>query len=186
MKPYNVTTFKPSSRFYSTRKISVQEVSVTPEGAESDYNHYRTTALKSTPDRAISILTADAMEWLKGQSPAYAAARDGDLGENLFVGGLAYDSFQVGQRYKVGTSVVLEVTEPVVPCANLCKLSYINSPDKSPKERVQACKDFIELLERKDGLRGWYAKVVVAGHVRVGDTMKLLKEKVTEEEEEDL
>ena len=108
----------------------------------------------------------------------------GDLGENILVGGVDYRYFQVGQRYKFssdkqpdsqqvsGDQVVIEVTEPMEPCANLCKLPYINDPSlDNAIERLSRCKDFIEAMGRNDGLRGWYAKVILGGLIQVGDSI---------------
>ena len=108
---------------------------------------------------------------------------DGDLGENTLVGGVSYDFFRVGQRYKfvpfergdaqelTTTSekkVILEITEKMEPCANLCKLSYINEESLEPKERIARCQEFIRFLDRYDGYRGWYAKVVQEGTISSG------------------
>ena len=49
----------PSSRHYTTRKPSLPMIAVSEKGVMGDYNHYRTVALKSTANRAISILTSD-------------------------------------------------------------------------------------------------------------------------------
>ncbi len=67
--------------------------------------------------------------------------------------------------------VIIEITEPMEPCANLCKLSYINDPSLQPKERVARCQYFIQALGKNDGLRGWYAKVIQGGVINVGDSL---------------
>ena len=125
--------------------------------------------------------------------------RDGDLGENVLVDGVDFDYFEVGMRYRffsssssskggdgggasadaammtAGTTteddVVVEITEPMVPCANLCKLPYINDSALEPKHRLARCQYFLEALGQKEGLRGWYARVVKGGMVRVGDSL---------------
>jgi hypothetical protein len=190
---------------------------VSGNGAAGDYNHYRTLALRSTPDRAISILTGDVGSYVRSLDGGYFADDgdgndaddgdgdrprrgywDGDLGENVLVDGVDFDYFEVGMRYRFFSSsskskegdggasadaailtegttteddVVVEITEPMVPCANLCKLSYINDQTLEPKHRVARCQYFLEALGQKDGLRGWYARVVKGGMVRVGDSL---------------
>ena len=66
----------------------------------------------------------------------------GDLGENILVDGVDCNFFQIGERYRFSSErdgdagskeastneVIVEITEPMEPCANLCKLSYINDP----------------------------------------------------------
>ena len=61
------------------------------------------------------------------------------------------------------------------PCGNLCKLPYINDPNiPTPKERVARCMNFLEPLDKKDGLRGWYAKVILGGVINVGDSLEVV------------
>ena len=55
----------PSSRYYTTRKDSLPMISVDKPGVVGDYNHYRTVALKSTVDRAVSILTDDVSVYIR-------------------------------------------------------------------------------------------------------------------------
>ncbi len=157
---------RPSSRFYTTRKDEQKEgIWVSKAGIRGDYNHYRTIALKGIPDRAVSLLTTDAMELLR--SYGYPAT-DGDLGENILLDKVCYSFFEPGMQYRLKCSeneVVLEITEPVIPCVNLCKLPYINNDSKTPKERIKGCQEFISLLDSKPGLRGWYAKVIKEGAI---------------------
>lgn len=106
----------------------------------------------------------------------------GDLGENLLIDGVDHSFFRIGERYRFSSGrdseavstneVIVEITEPMEPCANLCKLSYINGPSlASPKERVARCQYFIEALAQRQGLRGWYAKVVSGGFIKLGDSV---------------
>jgi MOSC domain-containing protein YiiM len=191
-RKYNPETSKPSSRQYTTRKDEFELLEVKQEGCQGDYNHYRTIAMKSTKDRAVSILTADVMASLRSTYyPLYQAPqimiKDGDLGENILVDGVTFRFFEVGQRYCFDSSraaacaastvagsvsskeqqpllqVILEITEPMEPCANLCKLPFINCDAIPPKERIQRCQDLILHLAKEDGYRGWYAKVVREG-----------------------
>lgn len=174
----------PSSRRYTTRKPSLPLIAVGDGGAAGDYNHYRTVALKSTPGRALSLLTRDVSAYIGTLDGGYFAKRgyrDGDLGENVLVEGVEFDFFRVGGRYRFssqpeGTAedVVIEVTEPMEPCPNLCKLPYIDDPAiQEPKEKLGRCQYFIAALGQKPGLRGWYARVVKGGVIRVGDMAAL-------------
>lgn len=193
----------PSSRHYTTRKPSLPMISVSEKGVTGDYNHYRTVALKSTADRAISILTHDVSSYIQTLDGGIFAKSsngytDGDLGENVLVKGVDYSFFKVGGRYRFSQKtsnssgnasssslasevelleedVIIEITEPMEPCANLCKLPFINDPTlPSARERVAKCQRFIAALGVKDGLRGWYAKVLSGGVIRVDDSVSLL------------
>mmetsp|Transcript_30077 Transcript_30077/g.45257 ORF Transcript_30077/g.45257 Transcript_30077/m.45257 type:complete len:325 (-) Transcript_30077:997-1971(-) len=194
----------PSSREYTTRKSSLPMISVSEKGVTGDYNHYRTVALKSTADRAISILTHDVSSYIQtldGGSFAKSGNgyTDGDLGENVLVKGVDFSFFKVGGRYRFSPKssnnsgnasassssssiiesaeedVIIEITEPMEPCANLCKRPFINDPSlSSARERVAKCQRFIAALGVKDGLRGWYAKVLSGGVIRLHDSVSLL------------
>jgi hypothetical protein len=192
-------------------------ITVEEAGVVGDYNHYQTVALKSTVDRAISILTNDVSTYIKSLEGGSFSNRYregekncplslfmnlnffnlvgaksstlalGDLGENILIEGVDFSFFRVGGRYRftskndAGSSgeskailneVIVEITEPMEPCANLCKLPYINDPSLiSARDRVMRCKYFIDVLGRKDGLRGWYAKVIRGGMIKVGDSI---------------
>ena len=195
-RPYQTDGSIPSSSKYTTRKPSLPMISLTEGGVSGDYNHYRTTALKSTPNRAISILTRDVSAYINSLDNGYFASkgnsvgyRDGDLGENVLIEGVDFSFFQIGQRYRFSMGsqqsggekkattmddVIIEITEPMDPCANLCKLPYINNPNiASAKERVGRCQYFITALFQKEGLRGWYAKVIQGGVIRLGDSLSL-------------
>jgi MOSC domain-containing protein YiiM len=176
-RSYHPLHSKPSSREYTTRKIQQSSLQIYKEGVSNDYNHYRTMALQNTRNRAVSILTTDCLEYIRAHQ--YSVG-DGDLGENILVHGLHYRFFQVDERYSFGQScnnsqnrddvvaVVLEITEPMIPCANLCKLPCINNEQKTPKERIEACQQFLDLLDKESGLRGWYAKVIQEGRIEPG------------------
>ena len=188
-RKYDPSSSKPSSRKYTTRKDEFSSVQITKEGVEGDYNHYRTVALKSTEDRAVSILTLDVMNSIRATYKNYNI-QQGDLGENVLVEGVPFSFFQIGRRYVFKSpdsddessldgakeSVVVEITEPMEPCANLCKLSYINDQSIEPSKRIDRCKDFIEYLGRFDGYRGWYAKVHTQGVIKHGALVSLVEE----------
>jgi len=161
-KKFHPQHSKPQSAKYTTRKIQQESIQVDKDGVIGDYNHYRSTVLKSTINRAVSILTTDSMKLVTSR---YKQARDGDLGENLLIDGLAFSNLAPTQRYQVGSSVVLEITEPMEPCANLCKLPYINDSNLLPKQRIANCQALLDLLGTHDGLRGWYAKVIQPGRI---------------------
>lgn len=169
-RAYDKDASTPSSRAYTTRKNSVPNVAISASGVVGDYNHYRSAALSSTPDRAVSLLTTDAMSFLQSLHPS---SQQGDLGENLLIDGVTYRDFVVGSKVMIGDAVIVEITEPIEPCANLCKLPYINDDKLNPKQRIELCRTFIEKLDTVDGLRGWYAKVLQPGKIYVGAMVQL-------------
>lgn len=182
-KKFDAENSKPSSPLYTTRKETQGQIMLRPQGVEGDYNHYRTVALSSTADRAVSILTTDVFDQLK--NVGYTKIQVGDLGENIYVDGVDYKFFELGKRYKFSKrndnessekkiddedGVIVEITERIEPCGNLCKLSFINDEELPPNERFENCKKFLLWLDQKDGLRGWYGKIIGdGGQVKIGD-----------------
>lgn len=198
VKSYHPQSSKPRSRSYSPRKVAIgvsdslpsnttigtngqTTHSVTAQGIEGDYNHYRSSVLRNTTNRAISIVTLDVMELLRNSTSDILGEshnlnrhviQNGDLGENILVDDFQYNDLAVGQRYRLQESVVLEITEPMIPCINLCQLPYINDDQKEPRERIDACHSLMHVLDvergpGRHGIRGWYAKVVQEGELKV-------------------
>lgn len=79
----------------------------------------------------------------------------GVLKENVVISGLPLEALPAGQRLALGEEVVLEVTEPCVPCSKL--------------NRIRP-----GLLSESWGQRGQLAKVLRGGTVREGDGVRLL------------
>ncbi len=86
--------------------------------------------------------------------------RPGDLGENVTLQGVPYDALQPGREVRLG-GAVLQVSQPCTPCDNLYVLSYVG------RERGPA---FVKALL---GRRGWFARIVRPGDVRVGDRVEV-------------
>ncbi|RKI50113.1 MOSC domain-containing protein [Corallococcus sp. AB004] len=80
---------------------------------------------------------------------------EGALKENVLVEGLPLDALPPGQRLAMGAEVVVELTEPCVPCWKLDALRP-------------------GLLKDSWGRRGQLARVLKAGTVHEGDTVRLL------------
>jgi MOSC domain-containing protein YiiM len=135
-------------------KFSVMEAEITKLGVADDYNDFRTKSKQSTPDQAVLIMTTDALKQLGTEG---WPVQSGDIGENLTVDGIAYDSIEIGNKYGFG-DVEIQITEKCNPCERLSNLPYIG------KEKVN---EFIKTMKNR---RGWYAKVLKEGLVRKGDT----------------
>ena len=132
----------PLSRFGTTSAIDKAPVSdpviVSPLGLEGDEqdDHYNA--------------------WRDDLGPHPRLDRPGAIGENLAVSGLTEDDVCLGDRWRVGEQVLLEVTQGRQPCWKLA--DRFGVPDMVP--RVQTT------------LRtGWYARVLAPGRLAVGDTL---------------
>ena len=87
----------------------------------------------------------------------------GALGENLTTEGLDRRALRAGQRYRIGSEVVVELTKSRAPCKTLDMYgTSLQSAiyDKGVKER-NATSPFW-------GMSGFYASVVQGGVVRPG------------------
>ena len=79
----------------------------------------------------------------------------GELKENVVISGLPLESLPPGQRLALGDEVVVELTEPCVPCWKLDALRP-------------------GLLKESWGRRGQLARVLKGGALREGDAVRLL------------
>lgn len=83
----------------------------------------------------------------------------GRFGENLRTRGVAVDDALIGERWRVGDTVVLEVTCPRTPCRTFG--TFLG--EKSWPGRFTAV-----------GLPGAYLRVLTRGHVAAGDTVQVV------------
>ena len=116
-------------------------------------------------DRAVLLITAEGSEELAalGFPLTY-----GSLGENLTTRGIGRREWRVGQRWRIGADVVIEITKRRAPCQALNVYGL----------GLQAA--IYDVLTRdgdpaspKWGLSGVYAAVLTPGLLRPGDAMVL-------------
>ncbi|MFI5528511.1 MOSC domain-containing protein [Kitasatospora sp. NPDC051853] len=81
---------------------------------------------------------------------------DGSFGENLTTGGLDVDGALIGERWRVGERLLLEVTVPRVPCSTFADWL----------EEQRWVKRFTQRA-----LPGAYLRVLEPGEVRAGDAI---------------
>jgi len=109
--------------------------------------------------RAVSLMTEEALAAIRSDG---WPLEEGDLGENLTIRGCGVEkSLKAGQLWRVGSEVVLQLTEPIKPCNQLQYLHYVG---------ISKRRAFMNTVE---GRRGWYARVVQEGQVKVGDPFVL-------------
>lgn len=83
----------------------------------------------------------------------------GLFGENLRTRGIATTGAVIGERWRIGSTVELEVTMPRVPCVNFA--THMDEP--------QWVKRFAD-----EGLVGAYFRVLKTGTIEAGDAVELL------------
>ena len=139
-------------------KISISSADVTHSGFKGDFNNFRFKKKDNDPNMAIMILCMDIIDDLNKEG---WPVKPGDLGENITLIDLPYDTIKPKQRYQIGTATV-EISLICDPCATLQVLSYVQKTN---------LKDFIKTLLRR---RGWYAKVIKPGRIHIGDQVEIL------------
>lgn len=145
-------------------KISTNSLEIKIEGVVGDYNHFRNKKREKRGEevylnKAVLIMPHEMIDQLNEEG---WPVKPGDLGENITTHGRDYEDFRSGERYKIRDSI-LEITGPCIPCAKLSNLPYVG------KEKIS---QFIEVLLDR---RGWYAKVLKEGIIRVNDGIKIIK-----------
>ncbi|MET8573796.1 MOSC domain-containing protein [Streptomyces sp. NPDC005012] len=85
--------------------------------------------------------------------------RSGVFGENLTVSGLDVSGARVGERWRVGPEVVLQVTSPRIPCGTF--QGHMGEPQ------------WVKRFTAK-GAPGAYLRVLTPGEIRPGDAVEVI------------
>lgn len=141
-------------------KPAVSEARILRTGVEGDFNRYRHEVQHDDEGMALLVVPRETVEQLNREGWPVSP---GDLGENISTSGVPYDAFAPGRRFRAGEAE-LEVTKPCTPCDNLYLLPYVGA-ERGP-----------EFLNTMLGRRGWYARVVREGVVRLGDRIESVDE----------
>jgi MOSC domain-containing protein YiiM len=153
----NIKSEKPAER--GLPKYPVEAALVTVLGLQGDFNRWRHEKDSDNPDQAVLLMPREMIEQLNLEG---WPIRPGDLGENFLTAGIDYNAFEVGGKYRLGKKVEIQISKPCPPCKNLYLLLYVGD-EKGP--------EFLRTLRDR---RGWYARVLREGEVRVGDSIEFL------------
>jgi MOSC domain-containing protein YiiM len=137
-------------------KTAVTAARVTTMGLEGDA--HRDMQHHGGPERAVCLYAMEAIDKLRTEGHAIVP---GAIGENITVQGLEWSAVTPGCHLRLGESVVLQVTRFTSPCTNIMP--------------VFKGGDFSRVSEKRHP--GWsrvYARVVAAGSIRQGDSVRLL------------
>ena len=131
-------------------KLAVPSAVVTRDGVAGDWQKNR--KYHGGPNRAVCIYSEELYAWLREQG---VEVGNGDIGENFTTRGLDLLKLARGDRLRVGSECVIQITDVRVPCSQLRKWDG----------------DLPELIV---GRSGWVAKVVVEGEVKAGDRIEVV------------
>jgi MOSC domain-containing protein YiiM len=145
-------------------KRVVAEAQVTALGVEGDGHAH--PEIHGGADRAVLLITAEGIEELAalGFPLTY-----GSLGENFTTSGIGRRDWRVGQRWRIGTDTVIEITKRRAPCKQL----NVYGPGLQAAI-YDALTEAGDPASPKWGLSGVYASVVAPGLVRPGDAVVLV------------
>ncbi len=150
-------TFADETTYESAiRKKPVPSVKIHTLGAEG--NDVGLKAHHGGPDKALffmSDVSFSALNKLLGENFSYTDTAV--YGENFVVSGFDEDSVCVGDRFKIGTTV-LEVSQPRKPCERLSK---------------NTANDNTQKIVHQSGWTGWYVRVIETGEITKGDEVIL-------------
>lgn len=102
--------------------------------------------------RQVSLLARESIEKIRarGLDVSY-----GDFAENLTTEGIIFHELPIGTRFRVGDTVILELSQIGKVCHNRCAIFYQVGDCVMPREGV-------------------FATVVTGGQVKVGDSITVL------------
>jgi len=120
------------------------------------------------PRQALLFIAEEALDELKTQGyPVFPGA----LGENITMRGIDPRKLRIGQRWRVGPEVVVEMTKVRVPCSTI-KVYGETIANEIYDLNVKAG----DTSSPRYALSGMYAAVVLPGIIRPGDAMILMEE----------
>lgn len=137
-------------------KLPVPAAEIAVGGLVGD--RQRNLKVHGGPDRAVCLLAQEVIDALV--SEGHPITR-GSTGENITIAGLEWGKVQLGDRLKLGATVVLEFTTYTLPCKNISPSFLLGD---------HTCLGH----EKHPGRARIYARVLVPGHVTVGDSVSLI------------
>jgi len=136
-------------------KLPVHRARVTSLGPEGDDHNNK--EVHGGPDRAICLYSLERIRALQEEGhPIFP----GSTGENFTITGLDWTQITPGTRLRLGTEVIIEITQYTQPCDKI----------------VSSFKDEQILRMSQEQYPGWarvYARVLSPGEIRIGDKVHL-------------
>jgi MOSC domain-containing protein YiiM len=139
-------------------KTAVPDAKVRVLGLEGDA--HRNRQLHGGPERSVCLYSMEMIQALRAEGHDVVP---GAIGENVTLEGLDWAALVPGSHLLLGESVLLQITSYTSPCANI-----IGSFSEGYVGRVSQ--------KRHPGWSRVYARVLIEGTIRGGDSARLLDE----------
>ncbi|HEX8161746.1 MAG TPA: MOSC domain-containing protein [Pyrinomonadaceae bacterium] len=137
-------------------KLPVAEAVLTPAGLVGDVQ--AKPFIHGGPERALSLYSLELIERLRAEGHPISP---GSAGENVTVAGLDWSRLAPGARLAIGEEVVVEITKYANPCPTI-RGSFRGGAFKRISQKLSP------------GESRLYARVVRAGRIAAGQTIRLL------------
>jgi MOSC domain-containing protein YiiM len=136
------------SKKKGTRKRPVDRIFISKDhGLEGD-------AHAGKWHRQVSFLSSESIETARQQG---LDVTFGDFAENIATTGIDWKTIPVGTRIKLGSTVLVEITQIGKECHNRCAIYYKAGDCIMPREGV-------------------FARVLEEGNIRCGDEIQIMQE----------
>ena len=145
-------------------KHAIPAATLTLTGLEGDRHAH--PDIHGGERQAVLLITAEGIEELAAHGYPLTY---GSLGENLTTSGIDRRAFRAGQRCKIGTAAVIEITKRRAPCQTL----NVYGPGIQPAI-FDALAGNGDPSSPKWGLSGFYASVIQPGVIRPSDEIVLV------------
>jgi MOSC domain-containing protein YiiM len=130
---------------------------VTRAGIEGD--GHRNRVLHGGPERALCLYSVERIEALQAEGHP---VEPGSLGENLTVAGLDWPRVRPADVFRIGETVLIQITRFTRPCANV-RRAFLDGAYARVSE------------ERHPGWSRVYARVLAPGTIAAGDRLERLE-----------
>jgi MOSC domain-containing protein YiiM len=148
-------------------KLPVPEATVNILGVEGDEHAH--PQFHGGPQKALLLICAEVIDELRDEGfPLFYGA----LGENITTRGLDHKDFRVGQQFRIGAQLWIEVTQVRAPCHQLDVYGAGKIQKTIYDKKVKAG----DPDTPKWAMSGVYASVVRPGSIRPGDIITLIGE----------
>jgi MOSC domain-containing protein YiiM len=147
-------------------KYSVPLARVNRTGLEGDA--FAHPQIHGGPRQAVLLIANEVLETLAAQGYPVAP---GSLGENVTMRGIDPSRMRIGQLYRLGPQVIVELTKVRVPCSTI-QVYGSGIPTELYDQRVKAG----DTTSPRWGKSGLYASVIEPGFIQIGDPIFLIAE----------